>query len=111
VPRFVFDVPDCLARAARLGWNPRDWCRGSPASSVNADVFAAEQDAARGLNGVSFVDTLSSLCNDLVCETMSDGRVMYRDDNHLTGTFADTLEPVIEPQLTAALGESQAVSR
>jgi hypothetical protein len=34
------------------------------------------------------------------------GRVMYRDDNHLTGAFAETLRPLIEPQLAAALGES-----
>jgi peptidoglycan/LPS O-acetylase OafA/YrhL len=109
VPRFVFDVPDCLARAVRLGWSARNWCRGSPASNVNADVFAAEQDAARGLKGVSFVDTIPALCGGDVCETVSDGRVMYRDDNHLTGAFADTLQPVIEPQLAAALGASGAL--
>ena len=104
VPRFEFDVPDCLAHAVRLGREIQ--CRGSIASNVNAEVFAAEQEAARGLTGVSFVDTLSALCRDGVCETMAQGRVMYRDDNHLTGTFAATLEPLIEPQLTAALGES-----
>jgi peptidoglycan/LPS O-acetylase OafA/YrhL len=106
VPRFVFDVPDCLARATRLSWNVGTWCQGSLASNVNAEAFAAEQDAARGLTGVSFVDTLPALCAQDVCETVAKGRVMYRDDNHLTGAFAETLRPLIEPQLAAALGES-----
>jgi hypothetical protein len=30
---------------------------------------------------------------------------MYRDDNHLTGAFADTLIPLIEPQIAAILGD------
>jgi peptidoglycan/LPS O-acetylase OafA/YrhL len=104
VPRFAFDVPDCLAHAVRLGLGPQ--CRGSLAANVNAEVFAAEQEAAQGLRGVSFVDTLPALCRDGVCETMAQGRVMYRDDNHLTGAFAATLQPVIEPQIAAALGKS-----
>jgi peptidoglycan/LPS O-acetylase OafA/YrhL len=103
VPRFVFDVPDCLAHASRLGRDASESCRGTLASNVNAEVFAAEQEAAAGLKGVSFVDTLPALCTQGVCETMTEGRVMYRDDNHLTGAFAETLEPIIEPQLSAAL--------
>ena len=103
VPTFVFDVPDCLARAARHGWNARRQCSGTPELSINEDVYVAEQEAAKGFAGVGFVDTLAAFCNREVCETVSGGHVMYRDDNHLTGTFADTLKPLIEPQLATIL--------
>ncbi len=106
VPRFAFNAPDCLARAARHGWDVQRWCTGPIELVVKADVYVAEQEAARGLEGVGFVDTLPALCSHEECRTASGGRAMYRDDNHLTGTFAESLRPVIEPQLATILGGS-----
>jgi hypothetical protein len=44
-----------------------------------------------------------SLCDDHTCAVMRDGVVVYRDDQHLTGSFSASLAEALEGRLRAAL--------
>ena len=70
-------------------------------------IFEAERAAAQNLQNVHFIDLTEQLCQREVCWAVQKGEVMYRDDNHLTGTFADRLMPVLEAGLVPILGKSR----
>jgi peptidoglycan/LPS O-acetylase OafA/YrhL len=91
-PRPGFNVPICLARAVRARARPDPAaCAVPTAAAVDARLSAAETDAARGIAGVSFVDLTRQVCRGPTCPPVLDGMIVYRDDNHLTATFARSL--------------------
>ena len=94
-----FDVPTCLARSLRHSWYPGGACQMDRALSLNPALFEAEKSSARGLSTVRFIDLTEQLCQGEVCPATQNGAVMYRDDNHLTGSFATSLRPALEAQL------------
>jgi peptidoglycan/LPS O-acetylase OafA/YrhL len=102
-PRPFFDVPTCLARSLRHAWYPGGSCEVMRSNAVNSAAFEVEQAAARGLPNVHFIDLTNRLCGEKVCPTVDNGVVMYRDDNHLTGRFAETLAPALEADLLPLL--------
>ncbi len=102
-PAFPVDIPTCLARAVRHTWYPSGACRMTRSESFNAEAVAAENTGARGMQEVHFIDLTDQLCPGEVCPTVRDGMVMYRDDNHLTGRFAESLAPALERQLLPIL--------
>ena len=72
-------------------------------ASLNPAMFEAERAGARGLPNVYFIDLTDRLCQEDICWVVWKGDVMYRDDNHLTGSFADSLMPVLERELLPIL--------
>jgi peptidoglycan/LPS O-acetylase OafA/YrhL len=60
--------------------------------------------AAEGTAGVTLLDFTDVYCDDDVCFPVVGGANLYRDQDHLTVTFADTLLP----QFSAAIGEAMA---
>jgi hypothetical protein len=62
-------------------------------------AFGAEQQAAQGLPGVRFLDMNDQICRGGRCPALDDGVLIYRDDNHLTGTFAGKLALVLDSRL------------
>ncbi|MBV9697537.1 MAG: hypothetical protein JO005_11470, partial [Gammaproteobacteria bacterium] len=102
-PKPPFNVPTCLARAARHAWYPASGCSFALAGAVRPALYAAEREAATDMPQVRFVDLTDRVCPTDVCEPVQDGVLVYRDDNHLTGAFARHLAPALEPQLEAAL--------
>ncbi|MEV8272603.1 acyltransferase family protein [Microbacterium sp. NPDC077184] len=72
---------------------------------ARADVLVAEdplRDAAEGLDGVTLIDATDAFCDDEVCWPVVGGANIYRDQDHLTVTFADSLAP----QYAAAIEEA-----
>lgn len=72
---------------------------------ARADVLVAEdplRDAAEGLGGVTLIDATDAFCDDEVCWPVVGGANIYRDQDHLTVTFADSLAP----QYAAAIEEA-----
>jgi hypothetical protein len=67
-------------------------------------VFEAEESAVQGLPGVRFIDLTDQICNGDACPAIRDGVIVYRDDNHLTGAFAQSLLPALEARLAPLLG-------
>jgi hypothetical protein len=60
-------------------------------------------EAARGLPSVRFVDMTDRLCRKDVCFAIQGDAIVYRDNNHLTGNFADRLMPALEVELLLML--------
>lgn len=74
------------------------------------DVLVADDPvraAAEGTDGVTLLDFTDVYCDDRTCHPVVGGANIYRDQDHLTVTFADTLAP----QLTAAVTEALAQRR
>ncbi len=102
-PFFPFDIPTCLARSIRHSWYPGGSCAISRSEGLNPAIFDAEKAGARGLPNVHFIDLTDRFCEGKVCPAIQGGLVIYRDSNHMTRTFAETLRPVLEAQLVPIL--------
>ncbi|RUO29989.1 hypothetical protein CWE12_08490 [Aliidiomarina sedimenti] len=94
-PRFNFDPPLCLSHHEEASLNcstPRD------EQYPNPDLLSEYEDL------IYNVDLTSYLCTDEICPTSSDGKLIYRDDNHLhvpyvlalRAKLADALLPKIQ---------------
>ncbi|MDF2664874.1 MAG: putative acyltransferase [Microbacterium sp.] len=94
-PRFGFDMYSCVAEAA----DPLE-CAVPRAGSLADDNPAAVLDRA----GVQLVDLTPWICPDDVCVGVVGNVALYRDDNHLSRTYAATLAPLLAEQLSPSLG-------
>ena len=103
IPLPYFDVPNCLARTVRHSWYPGGSCEMDQSASINPAIFEAEKAGARGLPNVHFLDLTDRLCQGKVCRAVQQGMITYWDDNHLTGSFAESLTPVLEAELLPIL--------
>jgi len=61
------------------------------------------RDAASGVAGVTLLDFTDVFCNASACSPVVGGANVYRDQDHLTVSFADTLAPWYTEALDAAL--------
>jgi peptidoglycan/LPS O-acetylase OafA/YrhL len=102
-PSSSWDIPTCLARSVRHPWHPGGSCEMDKSTSLDPAVFEAEKAGASGLPNVHFIDMTDWLCQKDACWTVQAGAVMYRDNNHLTGTFANTLAPVLNAELLSVV--------
>lgn len=110
IPLPPFDIPTCLARSARHSWYPGGACEIDKSESLNPAVFQVEEDSARGLPNVEFLDVTDRLCERKVCWAVQKNNIVYRDDNHLTGSFAESLFPLLEAELIPILKSSHRLS-
>ncbi|MGC0368024.1 acyltransferase family protein [Microbacterium sp. SLBN-111] len=94
-PRFSFDMFGCVIDSE----NAIDCA--VPRSSSLADANPAADLAGPG---VRMVDLTSWICPDDFCPGIVGNVVVYRDDNHLSRTYATTLAPSLAEQLPARLG-------
>ena len=93
-PGSRFDVPECLAQHPddldRCGFNADDaryW--------LTVDASAAE------IAGVPLIDVTPSMCPDGRCPAVLNGIIVFRDDHHITATFARSMSDEVERQLKA----------
>ena len=87
-PAPAFDVPDCLSN------NPAapETCAMdlTPAGLRNRELIAAER--SRALPGVSFIDPTALVCPTDPCPVVdTQGRIKFRDNQHMTGTYSASL--------------------
>ena len=102
-PEAPFDMPDCVAAdiadpSACDFPLPREPAR-------NFDVRAAHR------SGAPLVDLTGRICPQGLCRAVIDGLLVYRDDAHLTATFARTLAPWLRPALADGLRLDHAAGR
>ncbi len=102
VPEVPFDVPSCLSRRAASApfAHPCDYDRSA---SLSAPAIAAQNDAVRGLPGIALVDMTDRVCSTPRCSVIQRGRIVFRDDDHLTASFSRAEAPVLGARLVAAL--------
>ena len=87
-----FDMPECLSA------HPDDPLTCSFAAADAAPKLAADRAAAAEAQ-VPVIETASAMCPDGTCPPVRNGVMVYRDDHHVTATYARTLLPLIQEQL------------
>jgi peptidoglycan/LPS O-acetylase OafA/YrhL len=92
-PGLPFDGPACLS--AR-NWLPalalhRDDCHARVSDQQNGEVYQWLQQAAGRFRNVTTLDMNDRICPDGKCDAEREGRVVYRDEQHLTAGFAESL--------------------
>jgi len=105
-PVLAFDGPSCLEPRSWLyrKLSPRAAACISPARDDRSDaVFHWLQEASRQFDNVSMVDMTDVICPGGTCRAESNGTIAYRDFQHLTASYARTLAPAMEAQMTATL--------
>ncbi|HTX01326.1 MAG TPA: SGNH hydrolase domain-containing protein, partial [Acidimicrobiales bacterium] len=95
VPYPPFDVPDCLA--AHL-YNPYVCSMPDKAPWYDAAGVAAEEKVVQAA-GATYVDVQRWFCSAATCYTLIGNKVAYRDDNHISATYASWLAPALAAEL------------
>ncbi|WOQ70602.1 acyltransferase family protein [Microbacterium limosum] len=89
--------------------------RGIDACAGARDAVLSEndpvRDAAEGMSGVTLLDFTDVYCDDAQCSPVVGGANVYRDEDHLTVTFADTLAPSYAAALRGAMGRDGSLTQ
>ena len=95
-PRFTFNMPECVQR------NGADAHECSvPVEESLADPSPLE--AYRGkVEGLHLMDLSDFICARGICPGVVGNVYVYKDDNHLTRTYVETMIPMFEQRLLAA---------
>lgn len=105
-PHLPFDGPDCLAehvgRPAWLGLGHA--CQVASADAQGALVYQWLGVAASRFTNVSRLDMNAYICPEGICSAKSRGMVVFRDSQHMTGSFAATLGPALAMKLGLGAG-------
>jgi peptidoglycan/LPS O-acetylase OafA/YrhL len=102
-----FDVPKCLERMARNTWYPPGSCEIKRQLAVDPAIFEAEKSGATGISGIHFVDLTEKFCTGEICPAIQQNILVYRDDNHLTGGYAETLTPELAAKVVPIVNSAQ----
>jgi peptidoglycan/LPS O-acetylase OafA/YrhL len=101
-PGADFDIPSCLARRQwRPFFVPSSSCEFS--STTKSAVYELQRSAASRYKNVLAADMSLSICPSGTCTGLREGLVMYRDSDHLTASFAKTLENDLLVQIDRVL--------
>jgi len=93
-PEMGIDVPECVSA------NPSDLeaCAVPKEQAVDNRPHP-EVDAAEGLPQTEVLDINHLLCPDDTCPAVIDDVLVWRDNQHLTATFSETLATPLEKEL------------
>jgi len=98
VPLHEGFVPDCIA----ANRNDLSACDSPRQDSLKPDpLYDAAQQSTSPL--VSAVDLSSGVCDSMTCYGVIGGLAVYFDDQHLSRTFAMSLQPYLEESVLSAL--------
>jgi peptidoglycan/LPS O-acetylase OafA/YrhL len=81
VPWFPFDAFDCKYRPAVL--SERCTIPASQFAPVYEDYFPGIAAAVHAVPGVHLIRTAGAFCNHVACSMVEQGKLLYRDDDHL----------------------------
>ncbi|BFI96750.1 MAG: acyltransferase family protein [Rhodanobacter sp.] len=112
-PMLPFDGPDCLAmHAGRPAWLGLQQACSASANDTHADqVYRWLGEAASRYANVGMLDMNPLICPDHVCSAEQNGLVVFRDNQHLTGSFAASLGPAMKTKLDVDANSRSAVQR
>jgi peptidoglycan/LPS O-acetylase OafA/YrhL len=97
-PRFNMNMPECVQKNGPDA--PK--CR-VPLQESLAD--SSPLDAYRGrVPGLHLMDLSDFICADGICPAVVGNVYVYKDDNHLTKTYVQSMIPMFEKRLLAATG-------
>jgi peptidoglycan/LPS O-acetylase OafA/YrhL len=100
-PHLPFDGPDCLAaHQGRPTWLTSVGTCSAPAGSSESNaVFRWLQQASRPYANVSLIDLNDEICPNGVCQAERGGLVVFRDSQHMTASFAESLTGALASRL------------
>lgn len=100
-PGLPFDGPACLmSKATRPGWLGQGTTCSAPATYAHAtNVRRWLTTAIARFDNVQLLDMNPHVCPDDLCRAELDGRVVFRDNQHLTGSFAESLAKALGEKL------------
>ncbi|MFF1251074.1 acyltransferase family protein [Pseudarthrobacter sp. NPDC058329] len=97
-PRFTFNMPECIQR------NGPD----APECSVSLEeslVNPSPLDSYAGqVEGLHLMDLSDFICARGICPGVVGNVYVYKDDNHLTRTYVESMIPMFEQRLLASTG-------
>jgi hypothetical protein len=97
-PRSRASTMPCVSRAITRRWVPAAHCAVARSSALRPDPAEAAV-AAIGDPRFTLVDLTPHFCDARWCFPVVGGVLVYRDDNHLTTLFAETLTPYLQRAL------------
>ena len=102
-PTLPFDGPSCLAPRSSVysALSERAQCTGPATTARSNDVYRWLRVAAAPFHNVHFVDMTSAICPANICHAEINGRIVFRDSQHLTASFANSLGPALGKVLNA----------
>jgi hypothetical protein len=96
------NVPDCLS-AHRSDYRA---CAYSRSIGYGSDMGAREAIAVQA-TGAGLVDLTEAICPGTGdCPVVMNGMIMFRDDHHLTATFAASVGPFLDQKIVDILTAS-----
>jgi peptidoglycan/LPS O-acetylase OafA/YrhL len=100
-PHADYDVTSCLAQ---LTWNGQATCPPIiRASALSSGIYEAEVRAAANIANVRIIDMSDAICGRDSCEMEEGDLVVYRDGDHLTSSYAESLANLLQTQLLGSL--------
>lgn len=103
IPDPLVTVPTCLS--AHL--DSATACTPDRTRALNAAGIAAEQ-VATAAGGGYYADLTSLFCTATRCPVIVGNNLVFRDDNHLTISYAQWLAPVISAEISSVMAGSSA---
>ena len=97
-PWLAEDVPACVFSV----WNRNPDDCGLPRDQVLDDASVAIQ-ADRMDETVAWVDMTDTVCDADHCGVVRDGKLIYRDSDHLTASYARSLAPLLAERIATSL--------
>lgn len=100
-PILPFDGPGCsLPRGALHAWlaQPKR-CRAPAQDERSERVFRGLYGAQLGLSNVSVLDMSDLVCPGGVCRSLIDGKLVYRDHQHLDAAFVEKITRQLESRI------------
>lgn len=111
-PALSFDGPACLERrasSARHSTATNAVCSEAPANSPSAKASILLAQAVQAAPNARLLDLNDLICPEGLCAAMdAQGRVVFRDEQHLTSSYVRALAPKVGERLLA-LGLGQAL--
>lgn len=100
-PELGFNGLNCLAAKTHSpSWLPEIYpCTSPLKSETENDVFNWLKKAARPFPNVQILDFRNQICPDKKCHARIGKQIVYRDSQHLTASFVQSLAAVVQRRL------------
>jgi hypothetical protein len=97
-PRFTFNMPECVQR-----YSPGAPACNPPLNESLVDPSPLESYRGR-VDGLHLMDLSDFICAGGICPAVVGNVYVYKDDNHLSRTYVESMIPMFEERLLAATG-------
>jgi peptidoglycan/LPS O-acetylase OafA/YrhL len=100
-PDLPFDGPGCLSSRSWWPWLLpwQNTCEAPAFSERDDHVLHWLQQASTRFDNVGVVDLNSKVCPDGICRAERQGMVVFRDSQHFTASFMESLSPFLAAAL------------